>query len=346
MKKMMRALCLVATGEVSLREMEIPTPSPGEVLLRVEAAGLCGTDLELIADPGRFGNTDITKPLIIGHEFSGRVVRMPDSRHPWADGQLVIPYAVRGCGRCYSCCHAEENLCVARPPIKGVTDHGGAAEFVVVASEAVVPAGDLDPILAAGMADAGMTAWHAVKRTKPFLRPDGQLVVIGIGGVGHLVVQVAAKSGTSVIAVDIDPSRLAFARRLGASHSMVVGEASSQIADIARASHVDAVIDLVGSSQTLKLAASVVRPGGIVAVVGTADGTLPFGFGKVAREVTFVVMSGGTRQDLADVVESARGDDLRFSYSVWPLAEAESALAALRQGRGTGRVVIHVAGQH
>jgi propanol-preferring alcohol dehydrogenase len=340
----MPAVQLVAAGTVAIREVPVPVPGPGEVLIRVAAAGLCGSDLELIDAPDRFGTTPTRMPLTMGHEFSGWVAGLGAGVPDWRLGDLVVPYAQAGCGRCAACRGGEENLCAAGPPIRGIQCDGGLAEYATVDASALMSATGLDIVAAAGMTDAGMTAYHAASRAGRYLRGDRLAVVIGIGGVGHLAVQLLDRLyGAQVIAIDVDPAKLELAMRLGAMRACSFEEAEPALRDVTARAGFDSVIDMVGTSESLGLMRKLVRPGGGALLVGTADGQTPFGFGHVPRETDFSRLSGGTRQDLAGALAAVRSKRLSLTSTEWILPEALSALSALRRGTVTGRAMVRLA---
>lgn len=340
----MPAVQLVAAGAVAIREVPVPVPGPGEVLIRVGAAGLCGSDLELIDAPDRFGTTPARMPLTMGHEFSGWVARVGSDVPDWRLSELVVPYPQAGCGRCAACAASEENLCAASAPILGIQCDGGLAEYVTADASALISATGLGPVAAAGMADAGMTAYHAASRAGRYLRGDRLAVIIGIGGVGHLAVQLLNRLyRAQVIAIDVEPAKLKLAMRLGASQALRFEDAEPTLRDISARGELDSVIDMVGTSASLGLVRTLVRPGGGALLVGTAAGQIPFGFGRVPREADFSRLSGGTRQDLAGALAAVRSGQLSLTSTDWTFPEALPALSALRRGAITGRAMVRMA---
>src|SRR4051794_13055590 len=261
----MRAYRLMAADHTALVELPRPVPGPGEVLLRVLAAGVCRTDLDLL----RSGGGGHPLPVTLGHEIVGEVVTGAER------GARVAVYELLGCGGCIACARGEDNVCRDLVPgAIGITRDGGMADHVVVPARNLVALGNLDPVLAAPLTDAGLTALHAVERARRLLEPGATAVVVGIGGLGHLALQfLRATSPVRILAADVDAARLDFAANLGADAGVLTGPAA---ADAIRAANggrqADVVFDFVGAQDTLDLAAAVTRRGGAILVTGGGGG--------------------------------------------------------------------------
>jgi alcohol dehydrogenase, propanol-preferring len=262
-------------------------------------------------------------------------------------GATVAVYELIGCGRCTPCRRGEDNLCREQTPgVPGVARDGGLAELVAVPARNVLEIGDLDPVEAARLTDAGMTALHAVERGRSWLSADATAVVIGVGGLGHLAVQyVAATSAARVIAVDVDRSKLEMAERLGAAAGVLADDGADGLLAAAGGRSVDIALDFVGSQQTLDLAAQTVGRGGAIVMTGAGGGrlciTAAIGAGRAPdREVTMIHTMGGTGADLAHAPALAAEGHVRTHVQRFPLEEAERALSALAAGRQLGRAVV------
>jgi propanol-preferring alcohol dehydrogenase len=338
----MRASQLTSPGSAAVVQVEPPRPGPHDALLRVRAAGVCHTDLGLLRAPDARG---VRLPVTLGHEIVGDVVAVGSSVTAVRPGITVAVYELVGCGRCAACERGEDNVCrEAAPKAPGVSFDGGMAEYVVVPARNLVDVGGLDPVDAAPLTDAGMTALHAVERGRGWLAPGAAAVVIGIGGLGHMALQyLAATSEATVTAVDVDRSRLDLAADLGAAAGVLAGETAGS--EINGGRKVDVVFDFVGSQPTLDLAAAVTGRGGAIVVTGAGGGrlclTAAIGTGaRPDREVTMIHTFGGTRADLAAALKLAETGRVRARVQTFALDDASHALQELEAGRVLGRAVL------
>jgi propanol-preferring alcohol dehydrogenase len=219
----------------------------------------------------------------------------------------------------------------------------GFAEFVLVPHRRhVVSLGELDPLQATPFGCAALCAYAAVKRVRPHLPGATALVVIGTGGLGQYGVQFArALSDAKIIAVDTRSDQLARARELGADHALPPGpEAREAIEDLTAGRGAAAVIDFVGTNESLALAADAVSRRGLVALLGLAGGTVPFGFFAAAPEASFTTVVAGTVLDLQEVVRVAQAGRLESKTTAYQLDQINDALDALRAGRVEGRAIV------
>jgi propanol-preferring alcohol dehydrogenase len=217
------------------------------------------------------------------------------------------------------------------------------AEFMLVpAARLLVPLGELDPRDAAPLTDAGLTPYHAIKRSLHLLVPGSTAVVIGVGGLGHMAVQILrALSATRIVAVDLDEAKLALAREVGADETVRSGEdASEQVRELTRGLGAELVLDFVGAEATLGLASTVAHVEGEIAIVGLAGGTLPVAFGQVPWETAVAIPYWGSAVELMEVLELARQGKIRAHVERYPFERVEEAYARLREGRLDGRAVI------
>jgi propanol-preferring alcohol dehydrogenase len=333
-----RAYRLIGAGRAELVDLPTPEPGPGEVLLRVLAAGVCRTDLALL----RNGGDGLALPVTLGHEIVGEVVAGADR------GAVVAVYELLGCGRCAACGRGHENVCrEIVPGAVGITRDGGMADHVVVPARNLVALGDVDPVHAAPLTDAGMTALHAVERARPLLEPGATVVVIGIGGLGHLAVQfLRASSEVRVLAVDVDRARLDFAADIGADDGVLTGpDAAAGIVAANAGRKVDVVLDFVGAQPTLDLAAAVTGRGGAIVVTGGGGGRLAItaqmgAGGTPDREIAIVHTFGGTRDDLVRALALAEAGRVRTRVEAFDLRDAGDVLADLEIGKVLGRAVL------
>jgi alcohol dehydrogenase, propanol-preferring len=323
-----------------LCEVPEPVAEPGGVVLRVAGAGLCHSDLHLMHWPA--DALPYALPFTLGHEVTGTVVELGPGASGVTVGDDVVVYGPWGCGACRRCSRGEEHLC-ERPALErgcGLGRDGGLAEYVAVpATRLLVGLDGLDPVAAAPLADAALTPYHAIRRALPHLRPGASAVVIGVGGLGHVAVQLlAALSSARIVAVDLRAPALELARAAGADETVLAGADAAEVRAAAGGAAA-VVIDCVGSDATLALAAAAVAPGGHVAIVGLAGGAFPLRRGGVPMETTVVISNWGTRAELAEVVALARDGAIGLAVEQVRLEDVPAAYARLERGEVRGRVV-------
>jgi alcohol dehydrogenase, propanol-preferring len=339
-----RAFRLSGPGQAEVVDVPLPQPGAGEVVLRVLAAGVCRTDLGLL----RTGGGGLALPVTLGHEIVGEVVGLGERVEGPRRGTRVAVYELLGCGSCSACERGEDNLCRdIVPGAVGVTRDGGMAEHVVVPARNLVPLGNIDPVEAGPLTDAGLTALHAVEHGRRVLERGSTAVVVGVGGLGHLAVQfLRATSEARVIAVDVDRARLDFAAGIGAEDGVLAGaDAASGVLAANAGRRIDVVFDFVGSQESLDLAAQVTRRGGAVVVSGGGGGQLSItarmgAGGTPDREVTIVHTFGGTRADLVRALALAEAGHVSTHTVTYALDQARRALEDLDAGRVLGRAVL------
>jgi propanol-preferring alcohol dehydrogenase len=328
-----------------LREVEVPEPGPGEVLLKVGGAGACHSDLHLMEWPEGQMNFDL--PFTIGHENAGWIEAVGAGVKDLEVGEAVAVYGPWGCGRCRACRRSAENYCEHQAEIGafggGLGLDGGMAEYMLVPNaRLLLPLGDLDPRDAAPLSDAALTPYHAVKRSLNLLVPGSTAVVIGVGGLGHMAVQILrALSPARVIAVDTSAEKLQLARDVGAEEAVMTGEGAAEAINDATAGRgAELVIDMVGSDDTLALSAQIVRFESHLTVVGLAGGTFQFGFGALPFECQLAIPYWGSAVELMEVLDLARAGKIRAHVERFPLDRVEDAYERMRGGTLDGRAVI------
>lgn len=301
----MRAYQLRTAGRMpEVVELPIPDPGPGEVRLRMAGAGLCHSDLLVIhADPSYY-----PLPLIMGHEATGWIDAVGSGVDGLRVGDAHGVYFPWGCGRCGPCVLGAENVCDASAATPGFATgrDGGMAEYIIVDDPRhLVPLGDVDPIAAAPLMCAGITTYHAIERALPLLGPGATAVVIGVGGLGHIAIQILkARSEAKVIAVDTQQEKLEHARRLGAEVTLLAGAgAVPAVRDATRGRGAAAVLDFVGNDATLASGTAMLAQGGLLAIVGVGGGTLPIRFEKMPRDASVTLPYAGAIGDLRGVVD-------------------------------------------
>ena len=343
----MRALQIPSwKADPVLVEVPEPEPGPGEVVVRIAGAGACHSDLHLLHDFTE-GMLPWNPPFTLGHENAGWVHALGPGVSGLEVGEAVAVYGPWGCGRCPRCRVGMENYCERAAEIGaaggGLGRDGGMAPLMLVpSSRLLVPLWDLDPVQAAPLTDAGLTPYHAIRRSAELLRPGSTTVVIGIGGLGHMGVQIlAATTPTRVVAVDTRPEALDLAARAGAALTLVAGDDTAEaILDTTEGRGVDVVVDMVGSDATMALAVAVLRPYSHLTVVGIGGGTMPFGFFSVPYECSVATTYWGSLPELAEVVELARRGLIGAEITRVGLDDAATAYEDLAHGRVSGRLVV------
>jgi len=344
----MRALQYRTIGaRPELVEVPKPAPGAGQVLLRVTAAGVCHSDEHIMAMPAEAYTFGL--PLTLGHEGAGEVVALGDGATGVEVGEQVLVYGPWGCGVCWQCSRGWENYCPRAvqlgiaPP--GLGAPGAMAEFMIVDSPRhLVPIGDLDPIAAVPLTDAGLTPYHAIMRSIAKIRPGGWSVVIGAGGLGHMAIQLLkVLTGTRVVAVDLDERKLEHAVTVGADATLQSGpDAATEIRKVIGADGATVVLDVVGIQATMDLAVAVAGVGADVTIVGIGDFTASahVGFGHQAHEVSVAPIYWGGRHELIELVDLARAGLIEVTTEQFPLADGTEAYRRMHEGTLIGRAVV------
>ncbi len=315
----MRAVVLRSFHEpLELEERGLPAvQGDDEVVGRVLACGVCHSDLHVV--DGLFSSP---LPLVLGHEITAEV----------AGYGSVLVYTPWGCGSCRFCEASEEMIC-PHGREAGLFQDGGYAEYVRIPSRRYLyPLGDLDPVSAAPLGCGGLTAYRAVKHARPLLGPGARAVVLGAGGLGQYAVQYVRLLTDAAVDVG-DPSieKRTRAVELGAEGAADPAELEGPYT---------AVLDFVGSDDSLAHAARLVDRKGIAIVVGLFGGRIPFGFGAVPHEARFMSSVWGSRDELAELLDLAQRERIDCAIETMPLEQAEDAHRRVRAGEARGRIVL------
>jgi alcohol dehydrogenase, propanol-preferring len=342
----MKAYRIVEWGRPAVFEdVAKPSPGPGEVVLRMAGAGLCRSDLDMMAGPPY---SDWLAPgYTLGHENAGIVAEIGQGVTDLKEGDAVVVHHMQVCGHCDFCLNGSEQSCTTNaigplPITRGAGIDGGLAPFLKVPRKEVLAIGALDPVKVAPLTDAGVTAYRAVKSVEARLTAGTSAAVIGVGGLGAYGVQfLKILSQAKIFAVDVAPGRLQHAMALGADHAIVSDDrAAEQIMDLTGGRGCEAIIDFVGSDQTLALAAKVSRAQGRIVLVGMELGTLKVGWGTMATSCEFAISLGSKRADLREVCDLAARGLLQIDIERFAFDEVETAYDHLRAGKLTGRAVV------
>jgi propanol-preferring alcohol dehydrogenase len=328
-----------------LREVDVPEPGPGQVLVKVAAAGLCHSDLHVMEWPE--GTLPWSLPFTLGHENAGHVAQLGEGVTNLAVQDAVLVYGPWGCGACAQCIRGAENLCdrrLERPGTGcGLGFDGGLAEYLLVRSQRhLVPIGELDPVHAAPLTDAALSPYHALKSELHRLVPGSQAVVIGVGGLGHVAVQLLRElSPARIVAIDLRERARRLALAAGAAVALDAnGLHAGDVREELGGEGATLVLDFVGSDATLALAAGSIATGGHVSAVGVGSGTFPMAFGQVPLEWSLSKPSWGTLPELHEVVALARAGSIHVKVEQLSLDEAVDGYRRLHDGEIDGRAVV------
>ncbi len=323
---------------------EVPEPTitgPLDVIVKIGGAGVCRTDLHIIE--GQWDAAMGTPlPYILGHENAGWVHAAGPAVTNVAVGDTVILHPTPTCGLCRACRAGDDMHCVAST-FPGLSTDGGMAEYLLTSARACVK---LDPATrpqdVAALADAGITAYHAVRKAVPLLYPGTTAVVIGAGGLGHIGIQcLAALTATTIVVVDRNPAALKLAEQLGADHAIV-----------ADGGHVAAVRELTGGRGADVVLDFVAEQGAEAdgwQMTGRAGSYFVIGYGGTVHIPTLDIISTerniignivGTYNDLAELMSLAQAGKVTLHTCTYPLAAAADALADLDAGRVRGRAIL------
>jgi NAD+-dependent secondary alcohol dehydrogenase Adh1 len=324
--------------------VEVPDPeatSPLDVVVRVGGAGVCRTDLHIIEGQWQ-EKSGVELPYTLGHENAGWVHQVGSAVTGVAVGDPVILHPLATCGLCRACRDGDDVHCV-QSTFPGIDTDGGYAELLKTNVRAVVKLdASLQPADVAALADAGLTAYHAVRKAARLLRPGEKVVVIGAGGLGHIGVQVLrALSSAEIIVVDRSPDALALAEELGAEHIVRAdGTQVHAVLDLTGGHGAEAVIDFVGEGGAVQDGVSMLRRAGNYYVVGYG-GTLQVPtIDMVTAEINFVGNLVGSYNDLAELMVLAAQGKVALHTTTYPLGEFAEALEDLDQGNVRGRAIL------
>lgn len=346
----MRSLRLLSwKSEPELVEVAEPTAGPGQVVVRIGAAGACHSDLHLMHD-FEGGVLPWGPPFTLGHENAGWVHALGEGVTGLRVGEPVAVYGPWGCGTCERCRLGVETYCenLAGAPVAGggggLGLDGGMAQFMLVpnARSLVALPDGLDPVRAAPLTDAGLTPYHAIRRSWSKLAPGATAVVIGVGGLGHVGIQILkATTAARIIAVDTRKEALSLAEECGADLAIAAGDgAVEQIRAATGGRGADVVLDFVGATETLALGAAAVRMLGDLTIIGIGGGTLPVSFFSVPYEVNIATTYWGSRSELIEVLDLGARGLVAPKIVTFPLDQAITAYHQLRDGSLRGRAVI------
>ena len=336
---MMQAAVARAFGRpLTIEELPVPQPGPGEVLVKVAACGVCHTDLHAID-----GDWPVkpTLPLVPGHEGVGHVAAVGAGVGDLKEGDAVgVPWLYDACRACEYCETGWETLCT-RQRNTGYSVNGAYAQYVLASAPFVgrLPK-DADFVAMAPILCAGVTTYKGLKETEA--RPGEWVVISGIGGLGHVAIQYAKAMGLNVVAIDVAQDKLDLASHLGADLA-VDARQPDVIERVQRLTDGGAhgVLVTAVSPPAFQQAIACARRRGTVALVGLPPGDFPTPiFDVVLKRITVRGSIVGTRRDLAESIAFAADGKVRATVSARPLAQVNAVLDELRAGRIEGRVAL------
>jgi len=314
--------------------------SPDQILVRVTAAGWCHTDNHIVE--GEFEDVaDVTFPRTLGHENAGVVEAVGADVSRVEPGDEVVLHPAESCGECRPCRLGNEMYCDEHA-FTGMDTDGGFAEYLLTQERCAIGLDSLDPVEAAPHADAGLTAYRAVKKLAGELVPGDVVVAIGVGGLGHIGLQLLdVLTPATTVAVDLRDDALALAAALGADHAIDARseDPARRVGELTERGAA-AVVDFVGSDDTLGSAFGLLRQGGTHHVVGYEGLVNAPAQAVVGLEVSFSGTLCGTYTELQELIELAETGAVTVRTSTHPLAEINEIAADLAAGEIDGRAII------
>jgi len=330
---------------LSLEEVARPEAGADEVLIEVEVCGVCHSDLHVADGDWTQLAGIVKKPLILGHEIVGRVVERGGAVSSiegsiQVGDRVGVPWVQWTCGQCELCRDGNENLC-ARQRITGVMVDGGYAEYAKAPASHVVKIPEtLASEQAAPLLCAGVTVHRALKQAK--IRAGQRLAVFGVGGLGHLAVQIGRAAGAEVTAIDVSEEKLALAKSLGAARTLNAAT-SKVVKEIRGSGGVHVALVASAAKSAYDMAFPCVRPTGTLLAVGLPAQDIAFSpIMMAAGEIQIKASSVGTREDLREVLALGAAGTVHCQVTTRPLDAVQEVLGELKRGEVCGRVVLRL----
>ena len=323
---------------------DVPQPDllgPGEVVVRIGGAGLCRTDLHIIEGIWR-EKVGVTLPYTLGHENAGWVEAVGEGVTTVREGDAVIVHPLVTCGVCPACRRGEDMYC-ANGSFPGITVDGGFAEYLRTNERALVKLAEgIEPKDVAPYADAGLTAYRAARKAAGILRPGQRVAVVGVGGLGHIALQVLHElCAAEVVAVDRSELALGLARELGAEHVVTGGEhAVEAVRELSGGEGVEAVVDFVGEGDSVDQGIAMLRRGGTYFAVGYGGRVHVPTIDVIFSEISVVGNLVGNYTELAELMALAAQGRVHLRTQAYRLDDINTAVDDLHHGRIQGRGVI------
>jgi NAD+-dependent secondary alcohol dehydrogenase Adh1 len=331
-----------------LRVEELAEPKitgPHDVIVRIGGAGLCRTDLH-IQDGQWAEKSGVQLPYTPGHENAGWVHEVGSAVTNVAPGDTVILHPLATCGLCRACRAGDDVHCI-NSTFPGIDVDGGFADLLKTTARSVVK---LEPTLhpkdIAALADAGLTAYHAVRKAAPLLYPGTKAVVIGAGGLGHIGIQcLRALTPAEIVVIDPSERALALAGELGADHTVQVdGKHVDTVLELTDGAGAEVVIDFVGEKGAIEDGVAMLRQAGSYFVIGYGENINVPTIDIISREINFIGNLVGSYNDLDELMTLTAQGRVNLHTSVYPLEAVNDAMADLDNGRLQGRGILIPAG--
>jgi alcohol dehydrogenase, propanol-preferring len=335
--KMQAAVVRAFREPLKIEELPVPRPGPGQILVRTEACGVCHTDLHAAE-----GDWPIkpTLPFVPGHEGIGRVVELGKGVHSFKEGDRAgIPWNYSACGECEWCITGWETLC-PKAEYGGYTVNGGFAEYFVADAKYAARIPDaLASIAAAPLLCAGITTYKGLKRTQA--RPGQWVVIVGVGGLGHLAIQYAKAMGLQVVAVDVQDDKLALARHVGASWTINAATQDPVATVEKEIGGAHGVLIAAPSIPAFRQGVGMTRRNGTCVLVGLPPGDFPLPiFDVVLKGITVRGSLVGDRADMDEALSLASTFGIAADIETEPLETINEVFDRLHNGKVRGRVVL------
>ena len=310
-----------------------------DVLVRVGGAGVCATDLHAIE--GLMEPAGVSLPLVLGHENAGWVEEVGAGVTTVAKGDAVLVYPPFSCGLCVACRRGNDMHCTQHQ-FTGLSVDGGFADYVLVSERSLIRLPDgVEPVDVAPHADAGLTAYHAVRRVAHLAVPGSTAVVLGVGGVGHIALQLVRELGSSTtVAIDTDERRRRLATELGAAEVLDGRSPVEAVRELTGGRGADLVFDFVGTDRSHADSVAMLARGGMYSVIGYGGTVSVPSAALVGDEHAVVGNLVGTWIDLWELLQLHAAGRLVLKTEVHPLDSVNEVLAKLRDGEVTGRAVL------
>ena len=324
----------------------VPEPkitSPLDVIVKIGAAGVCRTDLHILEGQWA-GKSSVKLPYTIGHENAGWIHAFGDAVTGLEVGDKVILHPLVTCGLCRACRFGDDVHC-ENSRFPGIDSDGGYAEYLKTGARSVIKLDpSLEPVDVAALADAGLSAYHAVAKAARVLRPGNIVVMIGAGGLGHIGIQVMkAISGATLVVIDRNSAALDLAKKLGADHTIQAGHDDNfvkEVMSLTGGKGAEAVIDFVAEGGSTSTGVRMLRRAGNYYVVGYGENINLPTIDIISTEINFIGNLVGSYNDLAELMVLAAQGKVVLHTTVYKLDDFQKAIDDLSAGKVRGRAIL------